>query len=249
MPFTFAHPALILPLKQLKPRWFSLSGLVAGSMAPDFEYFFRVHAVSTVSETLPGIFTFNLPVAAGISLLFHQLIRKPLIRHLPAPFDKRYAGFLDFDFLHYLKRHPWVFLSSALIGVLSHLGLDILTSPETMTRSFQRLQHTHFSQQMLQLQASLSDKPFLALERTFSIAGLLLIGFMLLQSNCPAPGYRRLHSGQKKKYFITFGSLLLIGEIAAVELLPHGTSFAQLVVNTISAGLLSLLLTSLLFRK
>ena len=249
MPFTFAHPAIILPLKQAKPRWFSLTGLATGSMAPDFEYFFRVKAVSTVSETLAGIFTFNLPVAIAISLAFHLLVRNPLIRHLPKPLDKRYSGFLGFNFLKYLKQHPFLFLGSALIGVLSHLALDVLTSPETMTRGFERLQHISLNNTLLPLQASLADRPFYAVEKVFSVAGLFLIGFLLLKINCPAPEYRSLRAGQKRKYFIVFFSLLVLGELAAVELLPYGTSFAQLIVNTISAGLLSLLITSLLFRK
>lgn len=250
MPFTFAHPAIILPLKQARPRWFSLTGLAAGSMAPDFEYFFKVKAISTVSETVAGIFTFNLPVAIAISLAFHLLIRNPLIRHLPAPFDRRYSGFLGFNFLQYLKEHPWLFVASALIGILSHLALDVLTSPETMTRSFQRLQHLATSNDtIMQLHASLSDKPFLLVERVFSVAGLLLIGFLLLKIDCPATAYRRLPAGQKRKYFMVFFSLLVLGELAAIEFLPYGASFAQLVVNTISAGLLSLLITSLLFRK
>jgi hypothetical protein len=249
MPFTFAHPSVILPLKQAKPGWFSFSALVAGSMAPDFEYFFKVRAISTVSETTAGIFTFNLPVALGICLAFHLIIRNPLVRHLPRPFDKRFSGFLNFNFLNYLKRHPLRFLASALIGVISHLGLDALTSPETMARSFQRLQQLALNDKGLQLQASLGDKPFLALEKVFSVASLFLIGYILLNIKNPAPRYRSLHPRQKRKYFIVFFSLLIMGEVAAAELLPYGTEFAQLVVNTISAGLLSLLITSLIFRK
>jgi hypothetical protein len=42
MPFTFAHPAIVLPLKHLPKRWYSLTGLIIGSMTPDFEYFIRM---------------------------------------------------------------------------------------------------------------------------------------------------------------------------------------------------------------
>ena len=41
MPFTFSHPAAVLPLRLLPRHWFSLTGLVIGSMVPDFEYFLR----------------------------------------------------------------------------------------------------------------------------------------------------------------------------------------------------------------
>ncbi|WP_240482010.1 DUF4184 family protein [Flavobacterium psychrophilum] len=39
MPFTFSHPAIILPLRYLPRQWFSLTGLIIGSLTPDFEYF------------------------------------------------------------------------------------------------------------------------------------------------------------------------------------------------------------------
>ena len=39
MPFTPAHPAIVVPLVRWKPRVFVLSALIVGSMSPDFEYF------------------------------------------------------------------------------------------------------------------------------------------------------------------------------------------------------------------
>ena len=56
MPFTFSHPALILPLKYFPNKWFSLTGLVIGSLTPDFEYFLRMRIKSVYSHTLEGIF-------------------------------------------------------------------------------------------------------------------------------------------------------------------------------------------------
>lgn len=252
MPFTFAHPAIILPLKQAKPRLFSLTGLVAGSMAPDFEYFFKVHATSTVSETIPGIFTFNLPVAIGISFLFHLLVRNPLILHLPSPYDKRLSGFLKFDFLRSVKHHPFRFLISAFIGVVSHLLLDLITSPETMTRAFHKLQQMQFSELsegIPALNASLGSQSFLILERAFSIFGLILIGYLLTKVNCPAKNFISPSTQQKTKFYTVFAVLLAAGVLAAVLLLPYGTEFAQMIITFISAGLLSLTITSLLFYK
>ena len=39
MPFTFSHPAIVLPFSK---KWFSLTALVTGSIIPDFEYFFKM---------------------------------------------------------------------------------------------------------------------------------------------------------------------------------------------------------------
>lgn len=249
MPFTFAHPAVVLPLKQVKPRWFSLTGLVAGSMAPDFEYFFKVYATSTVSETLTGIFTFNLPVAIVISLLFHMLVRDPLITHLPAPYDRRFSGFTRFNFLRYLKKHPGRFIGSAIIGIVSHLLLDVLTSPDTMTRSFHKLQSSGFSHKILELQAALGDEPFLLLERGLSIAGLVFIGYLLTQVNCPTEDFPKQHPRQKGRFYMVFFSIFALGILAAINFLPYELTAAQLIINCISAGLFSLLITSIIFRN
>ncbi len=249
MPFTFAHPAIILPLKQAKPRFFSLTALVAGSMAPDFEYFFKVHATSTVSETFTGIFTFNLPVAIGISLLFHLVVRNPLIMHLPRPYDKRLSGFLKFDFLRSIKEHPFRFIISAFIGVISHLLLDIITSPETMTRSFHKLQQTKIGDGIMNIHASMGDHPFILLERTYSVLGLILIGYLLTRINCPAKNFMSPQPQQKRKFFTVFFIILVAGVIAAVNFLPYQLTIAQMIINFITAGLLSLLVTCILFRK
>lgn len=252
MPFTFSHPAIILPFKQAKPQWFSLSGLAAGSMAPDFEYFIKVHGTSVISESFLGIFVFNLPVAIIISLLFHLLVKNPLIRHLPKPFDRRFSGFLKFDFLNYLKKHPWIFLLSCLLGVFSHLALDIITSPDQMISSFHKLQQLTSSnglQGIRELRAGLGSKPFLLVERTFSVVALLLTGYLLLEINNPAENFRRIRAAEKRKYYISLFSFFIIGLLAAQELLPYPFSIGQFIIECISAGLLSLLITSLIFRR
>ncbi len=51
MPFTFSHPAIILPLKYLPQNWFSLTGLIIGSLTRDFEYFIRMKVRSNYSHT------------------------------------------------------------------------------------------------------------------------------------------------------------------------------------------------------
>ncbi len=49
MPFTFSHPAIVLPF--LKKKHFSATALVVGTMSPDLEYFFRMKIQSEISHT------------------------------------------------------------------------------------------------------------------------------------------------------------------------------------------------------
>src|SRR5688500_17701583 len=103
MGFTFSHPALIVPFKYLPRRLYSFTGLVAGSIVPDFEYFIRWSNKSIYSHTLAGIFWFDIPMALAISVIYHQLIRTTLIDNLPFFLKSRLIRFRDMDWLAYLK--------------------------------------------------------------------------------------------------------------------------------------------------
>lgn len=127
MPFTFAHPAIVLPLKQFGRHWFSLTGLVLGSLAPDFEYFMRLVARSTISHTMYGVFLFDLPLTFLLSLLFHYVLRNPIIDHLPTALYQRTANYRSFKWIQYLQKNLLIFIISAVIGSLSHIFWDAFT--------------------------------------------------------------------------------------------------------------------------
>jgi hypothetical protein len=125
MPFTPAHPAIILPL--IRSRYFSATGLVIGSLSPDFEYFFKMSVSGLHSHTKIGLLYFDLPVTVLLALLFHQVVKNNLIANSPTFFQKRFQDTLHFNFLAYLKNHWIIFLVSALIGAASHLFWDSFT--------------------------------------------------------------------------------------------------------------------------
>jgi len=125
MPFTAGHPAIILPF--IRSRYFSATGLIIGSMSPDFEYFFKMSVSSVHSHTMAGLFYFDLPVTIALSLLFHQVVKTNLISNVPFFFQKRFSDTLQLDFINYLKRNGWIFLLSALLGAASHIFWDSFT--------------------------------------------------------------------------------------------------------------------------
>lgn len=125
MPFTPAHPAIILPF--IRSRYFSATGLIIGSMSPDFEYFFKMSVNSEHSHSKAGIFYFDLPVTIVLALLFHQVVKNNLFGNLPLFFQKRFQDTWHFDFLNYLKKHWWIFLLSAIAGAASHIFWDSFT--------------------------------------------------------------------------------------------------------------------------
>lgn len=127
MPFTFSHPAIILPFRYLPKSWFSITALAIGSLTPDFEYFLRMKVKSDYSHTLDGIFWFDLPLALLLTFLFHNLARNLLFQNLPSFIRSRILIFTDFNWNVYFKRNYFIVLVSLLIGIFSHILWDAFT--------------------------------------------------------------------------------------------------------------------------
>jgi hypothetical protein len=127
MPFTFSHPAIVLPLTYLPKRWFSLTGLIIGSMTPDFEYFLRMKIQSLYSHTINGLFWFDLPLGIILAFIFHLLVRNTLFGNLPYFINSRLSEYKSFQWTYYFKHHWLVVCISVLIGAASHLLWDSFT--------------------------------------------------------------------------------------------------------------------------
>ncbi len=127
MPFTFSHPAAVLPLAFIPKKWMSVTGLVIGSLTPDFEYFFNMKQDSIYSHTWAGIFWFDLPLALILVYLYNSLIRKGFIENLPPFLNRRFSRFAESSInLNRIKDFV-VALFSLLIGITSHIIWDKLT--------------------------------------------------------------------------------------------------------------------------
>jgi Domain of unknown function (DUF4184) len=130
MPFTFAHPAAVVPLAPPLARWLGthgvLSALVVGSMTPDIAFLLPIGISRAQSHSLPGLLWCCLPVGLFVYLGFHLLLKRPLIHLLPP------HGFAR---LHQYE-HPgeavsWRLLPAILlcllIGAITHLVWDSFT--------------------------------------------------------------------------------------------------------------------------
>lgn len=137
MPFAFSHPALVIPLLRAQRRfsWLSDTGLIAGSIAPNFEKFFRLHLASQHSHTVASIFYFSLPVSAALAFVFHLVVRGPPLAHLPAWLQRRVGKYAGLDWLAHFRQHYGGVLLSIVLGAVSHLLWDSFTHPNALTRS------------------------------------------------------------------------------------------------------------------
>ncbi len=127
MPFTFSHPAVVLPLAYLPRRWFSMTGLVIGSLTPDFEYFIRMRIQSDYSHGISGMFWFDLPLGILLAFIFHNIVRDSLCDNLPTMLKSRFFDFTTFNWKEYFKSNWVVVIISVLIGTGSHILWDGFT--------------------------------------------------------------------------------------------------------------------------
>ncbi|HSY75935.1 MAG TPA: DUF4184 family protein [Bacteroidia bacterium] len=127
MPFTFSHPAAILPAKFFPERWISLTALVIGSITPDFEYFIRMKNYGIYGHTWGGIFWFDLPLGFLLTFVYHRFVRDGLIDNLPRFLRNRLYKFKGLDWTAYVRKHFLQVIICLLIGIATHVVWDGFT--------------------------------------------------------------------------------------------------------------------------
>ncbi|TDQ42676.1 DUF4184 family protein [Aureibacillus halotolerans] len=174
MPFTFGHPLYALPAKYVSPRYVCLTGLILGSMSPDFEYFIALEPFQSIGHSWEGLFLHALPISIILAVVFHFLLKRPLALHMPS------WGQLDSRCLSIANKSNWrltgvrswlVFLLSVIIGFYSHLFVDAFTHQSGV-----------FVTRISFLQQSLAGVPvYKLLQHSLSLLGLLGLFLLFLQ--------------------------------------------------------------------
>lgn len=238
MPFTFSHPALVLPLTYLPKQWFSLTGLVIGSLAPDFEYFLRMKVTSHYSHTIGGLFWFDLPLGILLAFIFHSIVRNALIQNLPSLLNSRFSTYIGFEWNTHFIKNWLVVLISLLIGAASHLLWDSFTH-----------NHGYFVEAVPALAETVTlfgkEIPvFKILQHSSTVLGAILIAYAIYRLPAINTGKARISA----KYW---GLVAAVSFIIIATRLSTGLNFHQygnVIVTVISAVLISITLTPLLLK-
>ena len=241
MPFTPAHPALILPFLKINWRFVSPSGFVIGSMSPDFEYFFKMSVNGTYSHTFWGLFYFNLPVSFVVAMLFHQLVKGNLIINLPGFFQRRYHALLKFDFLEYFKKYSGGFLVCCWIGAASHIFWDSFTHNNgyfVQELPIYKIVNVNFLGARYPL--------FYVLQHFSTLAGMAAIALYIL--------YMRVAwTPVIYRPSVLYWSVIILMTLSVVFLrfiiLPSDLNLGNFVVSSISGFCLALILTGFLKKR
>jgi hypothetical protein len=122
MPYPFAHPAAIVPLVGPMGRFAVPSALAIGSMIPDAWYFVPLLARND-SHSLGGLVWFCLPAGLLAYLLFHLVLKQPLLALLPEGLAGKLAPFAS----PRLPEAAWHAVAlSLVVGACTHLAWDAL---------------------------------------------------------------------------------------------------------------------------
>jgi hypothetical protein len=124
MPFTFAHPAAILPLR--RSRFLQTVPLIIGSLVPDVPYFFptRISRAFPDTHSLYGSFLTCLPLGMAL-LILTLLLREPLTVLLGA--RVRLICLRSIERFTERPMHWPIALLSILIGSWTHIAWDSFT--------------------------------------------------------------------------------------------------------------------------
>jgi hypothetical protein len=227
MPFTFAHPAIVLPFGKLSRRLIPMAGLVVGSMIPDFEYFLRMRVESIYSHTLPGLLWFDLPLGVLITCIYLLFVKRTLIQHLPTPLNQRFSAYEG------TKINLIAIAVSVLIGAATHLLWDGFTHPSgyfvlhisALTKQY----HTVYIYKILQ--------------HTSTILGLLFIMYVIYT----LPKGKTTKRSQEKiaSYWLLIAIVTILVTITRVAIGFTNLHLGDIVVTIISGFFIALITASL----
>jgi len=238
MPFTLSHPAIILPL--IRSKRFSTTALIAGSMVPDFEFFFQMREVENIGHHWQGIFLFDFPIAFICCLVFHNLLRNSLIINMPALLKDRVIHVMNFDWNDYALKNKLKVTLSLSTGITSHILWDGFTHYDGMFTEM-------FSVLAMNIEIlSFVIPVYFLLQIAFSLIGLFLICVAIIQlPKQKSDTIEKKSSGYWNRFMITV-SIFLVIRLAGW---PEYNSFWGVFMAVMGSICYSWIIISLNFKK
>ncbi len=123
MPFTIAHPAVVLPLRRLG---LPLSAMVAGAMVPDLPQLVGFAGSRSLTHSLLGAVTIDLALGMVALLLWYVVLRRPLVDLAPDPWRARLPDRVP------MPPRTWLLaLPAVAVGAATHVVWDAFTHEGT----------------------------------------------------------------------------------------------------------------------
>jgi hypothetical protein len=199
MPWTFSHPAAILPLKRFCPAHLSLPALAIGAMVPDAGYYFGLYRLAEFTHLPIGALAAGVP--SGLLLLFAFFaVRMPVWFLLPEPHRSALAS---------AAASPWslrplqvlVYCVSIWIGAWTHIIWDSFTHEDGWS-----VLRIPALQEIWINVASMSFEGYSVLQHASTLVGFgaLLVAYLAFLK--PQPRAASAPGADRRRYLIIFGS-------------------------------------------
>lgn len=219
MPWTFAHPAAVLPLRRLTgPGKLSLAGLMAGAVAPDLLYYVGQFGWASRAHSVAGLVTVCVPLGLLTLALLH-LLRAPLAGLLPQPHRRLVLANAVAAGVPSLRTLILAALS-LLIGAATHVLWDAFTHD----RQF-------FVEQIAWLRTPLwtvsgrEFRVFNVLQHVSTVLGIACIAMVYVRRAGGWRAFGDLAAEERRRYWVLAG-LMLIACLGACALAWLGESEA-----------------------
>lgn len=247
MPYTFTHIGYIIPIKNKFLNKVSFSGLLFGSIAPDYDILFRIteSRFHIFSYSLFDVFCLITPLAFISLMTFHIFCQKIVYNNLPEFFKKISHDWLNLDIKLYIKGNIFTILMSIIIAIYLHLFLDLL-SHSLDAWSFKTIIYQLTNNLILgniSYYFALYGVPIL-----FSIIGGILMLNPIL-ANKPTIASLRLTKSQKKFWILIIACTILTTGIKIVfSTADIGFLIDKLLISSTGAFISSIYLICLMYK-
>ena len=239
MPFTFTHPAIILPLNYLPKKWFSLTGLIIGSLVPDFEYFLRMKIESIYSHTFWGIFYFDLPLGILLTFIFHNFVKTELFKNVPTELNRRFIKCEKLNWNKYFTENWIAIISSIIIGTISHIFWDSFTHESGyFAQNIKELTETTelFGREISNLKI---------LQHASTFVGGLIIAYSIYK----LPKTEIIENKINLKYWLSVFIIMLLTITLRIGIVENTKQIGNIIVSLITAGIIGIITTPIILKK
>ncbi len=229
----------MLPLINRRRKVFSATGLIVGSIIPDFESFIRFDQHKAYSHTWLGVLWFDLPLAVIYAFIFQNIVRDPLIRNLPGNLSNRFSAYIGFNWNGFFRKHFIIVICSILIGIVSHLLWDALT-------------HLNLADpNAIDSQVYIGPvRLYILLQYVSSVVGLAIVmWYVLTFKGKPVVEQDVSSSKSKAPYWILVGIIACLTVAISSMLIDEPLNAILFIEISISGLLLATILTPLVFGK
>jgi len=213
-----------------------MTGLIIGSMLPDFEYFMRLQLTGIYGHTFAGMFYFDLPLGIVLAFIFHNIVRNNLIDSLPGFLYNRLSFLKAINWNRYFKKNIIVVIISILLGSASHIFWDAFTHPAGF-----------FVERIHLLVETVSIFTFqIPVYKILQHGGTLAGGFILMVYVWMMPAEKEKHRMDINYWliYLTVVSILIVLRLC----ISFTDEIGNLIATGLTAGLMSFIITSSIWK-